>query len=109
MSLVKTIPNFTTSFGTINKETGEITISAAWYKFLMNQYLRTVGSGIGTAEADILATSDMDLINSLGANGHTGSATAAFSATNKPGSNAGVVGWIPIDVNGVIRYLAVWG
>jgi len=109
MSLVKSIPDFRTSLGTVDKETGTITISTAWYKFLMNQYLKTIGSGIGTAESDILATSDLDLINSLGANGHTGSATATFTATNKPGSNAGVVGWIPIDVNGVIRYLAVWG
>ena len=109
MSLIKQIPDFATPLGEVNKETGAITISTAWYQFLLIQYQATVGSGLGTAEVDILATSELEMLNSLPAHAYTGSATAAFSATNKPGSNAGVVGWIPIDVDGVIRYLAVWG
>ena len=109
MSLIKQIPDFSTPLGEVNKETGAITISTAWYQFLLTQYLATVGSGLGTAEADLLATSDMNTLNSMGAHSVTGAATATFTATNKPGSNAGVVGWIPISIDGVIRYLAVWG
>jgi xanthine/uracil/vitamin C permease (AzgA family) len=109
VSLPKQIPDFATAIGTVNKETNTVTISTAWYQFLMRQYLDTIGTGIGTAEADLLATSDIELINNLGAHGYTGSATATFTATNKPGSNAGVVGWIPVDMDGIIRFIAVWG
>lgn len=39
----------------------------------------------------------------------TGAATATFAATNKPGANAGVVGWIPVVVGGQTRYLPLFG
>ena len=109
MSLIKQIPDFSTPLGEVNKETGTVTITTAWYQHLLNQYNATIGSGLGTAEADLLATSDLNTLNSLGGHSVTGAATATFTATNKPGSNAGVIGWIPIDVDGIIRYLAVWG
>jgi hypothetical protein len=105
MSLQKQIPDFATAIGTLNKETGTITISTAWYQFLMRQYLDTIGSGLGTAEADLLASSDIELLNSLGAHGYIGTATATFTATNKPGSNGSPVTWLPIDVDGIIRYI----
>lgn len=109
MTLPKQIPDFATAVGTVNKEAGTVTISTAWYQFLMKVYLDTIGGGLGTADSVFLSTSDLELINGLGANAITGSSTATFTATNKPGSNSGVIGWIPIDVNGTIRYLAVWG
>jgi hypothetical protein len=108
VSLQKQIPQLSSPLGTKNPD-GTISISTAWYQFLMSQYLLTIGSGLGTSEADLLASSDIEMLNSLGAHGYTGTATATFTSTNKPGSNAGVVGWIPINMDGVIRYLAVWG
>lgn len=104
MSLIKKIPDFSTPLGEVNKETGAITISTAWYQFLLTQYLVTVGSGLGTAEADLLATSDLNSLNTLGAHGVTGSATATITST-KPGANGTTVTWIPISVDGVIRYI----
>jgi hypothetical protein len=38
----------------------------------------------------------------------TGSTTAVFSATNKPGSNTGIVKWLPITIDGGTYYMPLW-
>jgi hypothetical protein len=38
----------------------------------------------------------------------TGTATATFTATNKPGSNASVTAWLPFLIDGALRYIPLF-
>lgn len=64
--------------------------------------LRLYGSSVGvyTTSTEILTFDSAPA---------TGTATATFTATNKPGANAGVLKWVPVLNGGVRYYMALWG
>jgi hypothetical protein len=73
-------------------------------------------AGAGQLVANV-PTSGRFVVSINGANawaingvGTTGTATATFSAANKPGANAGVVEWLPVvRAGGTQGYMAIWG
>lgn len=94
----------------INTITGEVTVTpntpggtGAALTVIATQggiALNTGGAGFSPGQPEI------QLLNT----GLTGTATATFTATNKPGSlnNTGPTQWMPLNVNGALFYMPLW-
>ena len=108
MSLIPQ-PKWNMPIGTLNKETGEITISKEYFQFLQYVYNYTIGAGLSTSEAALLESAEIDQGPIVAFNGITGSQTATFTATNKPGTGTTTPSqWIQVEVNGFVGYIPVW-
>lgn len=113
MSNNSLLPNVITKYGMplgkVNKDTGEVTISKDWYLYLYQLYIYTLAGGFSTQDDILLDSARMDEGPVLAFNGITGSQTATFTATNKPGTGTTTPDtWIAIPVNGVIHYIPAW-
>lgn len=87
------------------------TWSMAWFRDFINNILKgaDVRNSIGGPGISVSGNIASPFAT-IGLNApQTGTATANFTATNKPGANASVVGWIPVNVGGVTRYLPLFG
>ena len=109
MSLYRSIPDYIVPLGVENSETKTVNISTPWYKFLLNQYLQTIGTGIGTADAALLESAEIDQGPIVAFNPTPGAQTATFTASNKPGTGTTTPDtWITVYIGGVAHYIPAW-
>ena len=107
--LPQNIPSFTEPLGTVNKETGQITISKSWYAFLNQLSQYSLAQKISTADAVIMASAEDDVQKPITYRGMTGAQTATFTASNKPGTGTTTPSkWITVYVDGQLMFIPVW-
>lgn len=100
---------FLTTFGVtaldINPVTRQLTITQRGASSGAALTVVANAGGIALATGNNTPTDELNISNTS----LTGSQTANFTATNKPGaSTAGPAGWMPIDSSGVTYYLPLW-
>lgn len=107
--LPNTITKYGMPLGKVNPDTGEVTISKDWYLYFYQLYISTIAGGFSTQDGVIADSSEIDQGPVLSFNGITGSQTATFTASNKPGTGTTTPDkWIAVPINGVIHYIPAW-
>lgn len=102
-------PKITMPIGHVDKETGEVTFSKEFFMYVQALYNYTIGASLSTSEAELLASAEIDQGPIVAFNGLTGTQTATFTATNKPGTGTTAPSeWIQVEVNGFVGYIPVW-
>jgi hypothetical protein len=106
---VSAITTFGTSQLTINIVTGQVEITQTQpggSGAALTVIAKNGGIALDTGAAGFqVGVAELQLLNT----GYTGSITANFPATNKPGvANGGVNQWMPINVNGALFYIPLW-
>lgn len=107
--LPNAVPKFGTPLGQIDKATGQVTINKEWWLLFYQFYQFTMAGGFSTQDNELVDSTRQDEGPILAFNGITGSQTATFTATNKPGTGTTTPDtWIAVPINGVIHYIPAW-
>lgn len=90
-------------------ETGEVIISKEWWLMFYQLWVYTVSGGFSTQDDIMVDSTRQDEGPVYSFNGITGSQTATFTASNKPGTGTTTPDtWIAVPINGVIHYIPAW-